>query len=57
MAKKPTHEVELDDEPSYDVMDTLHAKFMEEVSEILSQSYTEISNKLRALLDELDATK
>ena len=54
-AKKPVHEVELDNDSDYDLMDTLHAKFMEDVSEILGQAYTEINNKLRSLMDELDA--
>ena len=54
-AKKPKHEVDLDEEPDFDLSDTLHAKFMEEVSEILGQAYTEINNRARALVDELEA--
>ena len=55
MAKKPKHKVDFDAEPDFDVNDTLHVKFMEDVSEILGQAYTEINNKVRELLDELDA--
>lgn len=53
MAKKPVHEIELDDEIDDDVVEYAYAKCMVEVSEILSGAYQAVEAKVRALVDEL----
>lgn len=52
--KKPVYEFELDDEElDEETRELIVDKYMEDISEILSQAYTDVDVKVRALVEAL----